>query len=317
VELQETIMPFTKGEKYMRSFSDMASVKPKAEDVDFSLQKNKIPVLLKSSGYSWKIAQLHGVSDESYVLSVDGNEPKAYPINKTEIIEDLPPIISDVHLLEVVLCKNEQQWESGVVVEINENKLICLHMHYGEEKAVYVQNLRKISGNNNAKIGDVLSSKLLFLQGFISAAASDSGVKASTPGVTPPSFSNVSKEQFEATITTLFNNADVDKSGELSYDEVKTLSASMGLIMNNSAWAKILKAMDTDGNKSISRSELITFWGKWYSEKGPGATLEQKEEVKTEEPPTDKKKRFWQRKADTKTQTAKPAKPKAQYRSRG
>lgn len=31
--------------------------------------------------------------------------------------------------------------------------------------------------------------------------------------------------------------------------------------------------MDTDGNGSISKEELVNFWRKWYMEKGPGAKL--------------------------------------------
>jgi len=31
--------------------------------------------------------------------------------------------------------------------------------------------------------------------------------------------------------------------------------------------------MDTDGNGLISKAELVAFWERWYTEKGPGSKL--------------------------------------------
>jgi len=123
-----------------------------------------------------------------------------------------------------------------------------------------------------ANVG-VLASKMLFLEGFKGLA---SGELSPTSSVSSAN-SLVSKELFEETLGILFTQADTDNSGELSYTEVKDLSSSMGLFMDQTTWARIFKEMDTDGNGSISKPELVTFWRNWFNEKGPGATLKSQE----------------------------------------
>jgi len=275
VELTEMVMPYTKGHKFGRSFSDILSVAPKpVTEQDITMQQHKLQVLLKASNTVWNSAQVHGISEEGYVISVDGKPPTTHPFATTKLIEDLPPKFADVRVMIYVLCKKEQQWELGVVIEITQSNLICVHMHSGAEAAVSIQQLRVITARDE-DIKKSLSSKLLFLAGFKSVAAKDGEGKNGTAKSKEGSSSSVSQEQFNETIIHLFEQADVDNSGELSYDEVKEMSASMGLIMNNKAWQKLLTEMDEDGNGSISKSELVNFWSKWYLEKGPGASLQQ------------------------------------------
>eukprot|EP00026_Physarum_polycephalum_P000209 Phypoly_transcript_00209.p1 GENE.Phypoly_transcript_00209~~Phypoly_transcript_00209.p1 ORF type:complete len:1974 (+),score=215.33 Phypoly_transcript_00209:431-5923(+) len=259
----------------------VVSVVPRIPD-HVKVTEDGISVLI-SQGKEWFEAKLYEKTESAYLISIDGGEKVKYSIVSTDVMDNITPNPSDIKVLDTVLCKVDQQWLEAVVVEMYEgdvttlsDNLFRLHVQDGSEKVVGVRGLRAMTGNK-ARTLATLDTQFLMMQGLkdilnSGSSTEDLHAQAESPN-TSSSSNNVSREQLEHTIEQLFHHVDADDSGELSYEEVQTLSNSMGLFLNKAAWQSVFKKMDTDGNGSISKEELVNFWTKWYTEKGPGARL--------------------------------------------
>jgi hypothetical protein len=67
IKVTETALPFEKGQTYIIAIKDVYSAKPKA-DIDFALQQQSIPILIKTSPQVWNTAQLYPYSDLQWMF---------------------------------------------------------------------------------------------------------------------------------------------------------------------------------------------------------------------------------------------------------